>query len=164
MRGTRPRTGGGATGSAAGDLHSRPLPCDRRTKGQEGGIVGMINRQRGLSAGLLVVFVLAVVVLATTAGGAGAKTDGASALPRSQTLYVSGKQWGPYTDFNPFRQGDYATGVLGLVYETLFRFDPLRDKCVPWLATNGRWSGNTCVVTRRNGGRCSDGRPTQPLS
>src|SRR5688500_10374673 len=157
MRGTRPRTGGGATGSAAGDLHSRPLPCDRRTKGQEGGIVAMINRQRGLSAGLLVVIVLAVVVLATTAGGAGAKTDGASARARSPTLYASGKQWGPYTDFNPFRSGDYAPGVVGLVYETLFRYDPLKDTYLPWLALRGSWQVNTYVVTLRRGVTWSDG-------
>ena len=119
----------------------------------------MTNRQRGLSAGLLVVFVLSVVVLATTAGGAGARTDGASALPRSQTLYVSGKQWGPYTDFNPFRSGDYATGVVGLVYETLFRYDPLKDTYLPWLALNGGWQGNTYRVTLRPGVRWSDGRP-----
>jgi peptide/nickel transport system substrate-binding protein len=115
------------------------------------------HTHRGLRAGLLVTAALAVV-LATTAGGAGARTDGAFALPRSQTLYVSGKQWGPYTDFNPFRSGDYATGVVGLVYETMFRYDPLKDRFIPWLATNGRWAGNTYVVTLRRGVKWSDGR------
>ena len=121
-------------------------------------MVARNRTQRGLGAGALVVLALCVVV-ASTAVGAGARTDGPSALPRSQTLYVSGKQWGPYTDFNPFRQGDYATGVLGLVYETLFRYDPLKDRFIPWLATNGRWSGNTYVVTLRNLVTWSDGRP-----
>ena len=121
-------------------------------------IVTIKRKQRAVGAGLLVALVLCVVL--ASAGGAGAKPDGATAaLPRSQTLYVSGKQWGPYTDFNPFRQGDYATCVLRLVYETLFRFDPLKDKFIPWLATNGRWSGNTYVVTLRNGVTWSDGRP-----
>ena len=98
------------------------------------------TRHWGLPAGLLVSLALAAVV-AVTAGGAGARPDGAVALPRAQTLYVSGKQWGPYTDFNPFRGGDYATGALGLVYETLFRYDPLKDQYIPWLATNGGWQG-----------------------
>ena len=100
-----------------------------------------------------------LVLATTTAGGAGAKSDGAFALPRGQTLYVSGKQWGPYTDFNPFRSGDYATGVVGLVYETLFRYDPLKDRYIPWLATNGRWQGTTYVVTLRRGVTWSDGKP-----
>jgi peptide/nickel transport system substrate-binding protein len=107
---------------------------------------------------LCVGLVLAAVV-AVTAGGAGARTDGPSALPRTQTLYVSGKQWGPYTGFNPFRQGDYATGVLGLLYETLFRYDPLQDRYINWLATGGRWQGNAYVVTLRSGVNWSDGRP-----
>ena len=106
------------------------------------------QRHRWLRAGLLVTLGLTMVP-ATTASGVGARPDATSALPRSQTLYVSGKQWGPYTDFNPFRSGDYATGVVGLVYETLFRYDPLKDRYIPWLATNGRWQGTTYVVTLR---------------
>ena len=116
------------------------------------------KRHRWLRAGLLVSLGL-MVVLATTAGGVGARPDATSALPRSQTLYVSGKQWGPYTDFNPFRSGDYATGVVGLVYETLFRYDPLKDRYIPWLATNGRWEGTTYVATLRRGVKWSDGKP-----
>jgi peptide/nickel transport system substrate-binding protein len=99
------------------------------------------------------------MVLATTAASVGARPDATTALPRSQTLYVSGKQWGPYTDFNPFRSGDYATGVVGLVYETLFRYDPLKDRYIPWLATKGRWQGTTYLVTLRRGVKWSDGKP-----
>ena len=116
------------------------------------------KRHRWLRAGLLVTLGL-TMVLATTASGVGARPDATSALPRSQTLYVSGKQWGPYTDFNPFRSGDYATGVVGLVYETLFRYDPLKDRYIPWLATNGRWQGTTYVATLRRGVKWSDGKP-----
>ena len=116
------------------------------------------KRHRWLRAGLLVSLGL-TLVLATTAGGVGARPDATSALPRSQTLYVSGKQWGPYTDFNPFRSGDYATGVVGLVYETMFRYDPLKDRYIPWLATNGRWQGTTYVATLRRGVKWSDGKP-----
>ena len=118
----------------------------------------MTKRHRRLRAALLATVGL-TVVLATTVGGADARTDGTSALPRSQTLYVSGKQWGPYTDFNPFRAGDYATGVVGLMYETLFRYDPLKDRFIPWLATKGTWQGNTFVVTLRRGVTWSDGKP-----
>ena len=48
---------------------------------------------------------------------------------------------------------------VGLVYETLFRYDPLKDRYIPWLATNGRWQGTTYVVTLRRGVTWSDGRP-----
>ena len=75
--------------------------------------------------------VVALAVVATlTAGGAGAGPQGAAAVPRGQTLYTSGKQWGPYTNFNPLKP-DYNTGVVGLVYETLFRYDPLKDRFIP---------------------------------
>ena len=83
-------------------------------------------------------------------GGAGAGSQSPFALPRAETLYISGKQWGPYTNFNPLRP-DYNTGTVGLLYETLFRYDPLKDKFIPWLATNGKWVGKSYVVTLRKG-------------
>ena len=49
--------------------------------------------------------------------------------------------------------------MVGLLYETLFRYDPLKDKFIPWLATSGAWSGNTYVVTLRNGVKWNDGKP-----
>ena len=57
---------------------------------------------------------------------------------RSETLYTGGKQWGPVSNWNPLMTGNYAMGTLGLVYETLFLYDPLTDKFMPWLATSGR--------------------------
>ena len=81
-----------------------------------------------------------------------------SALPRGATLYTSGTAWGPFDSFNPLRP-NYATGTLGLLYETLFRYDPLKDKFIPWLATNGRWVGKSFVVTLRRGVTWNDGKP-----
>ena len=80
------------------------------------------------------------------------------ALPRAETLYMSGKQWGPYTNFNPLRP-DYNTGPVGLLYETLFRYDPLKDKFIPWLATDEKWVGKNHVVTLRKGVTWNDGKP-----
>ena len=79
-------------------------------------------------------------------------------MPRNGTLYTSGTAWGPFTNFNPLRSG-YATGVLGLLYETLFRYDPLKDKFIPWLATSGRWAGKTYVLNVRPGVTWNDGKP-----
>ena len=100
----------------------------------------------------------AAVVASLLAAGAGAGPQGPAAVPRGETLYVSGKQWGPYTNFNPLKP-DYNTGIVGLVYETLFRYDPLKDRFIPWLASNGKWVGRNYVVTLRNGVKWSDGRP-----
>ena len=103
-----------------------------------------------------------VIALAVAVGASLAATSASAkqtALPRAQTLYTSGKQWGPYTGFNPLRTGDYATGVLGLLYETLFRYDPLEDKFIPWLATGGKWQGKNYVLTLRRGVTWNDGRP-----
>ena len=97
------------------------------------------------------------MVAALTAGGAGAGPQGAAAVPRGDTLYTSGKQWGPYTNFNPLRP-DYNTGIVGLVYETLFRYDPLKDRFIPWLASSGKWVGRNYVVTLRNGVKWNDGK------
>jgi len=113
----------------------------------------MVSRRKW-TLGLGVIAVLAVVASLTTAGASAQK----QALPRNQTLYVSGSAWGPYSSFNPLRSG-YATGTLGLLYETLFRYDPLKDVYKPWLATSGKWVGSTYVLNVRPGVKWNDGQP-----
>jgi peptide/nickel transport system substrate-binding protein len=108
-------------------------------------------------AALVAAALVAVAAVAFTTS-AGASEQSPFALPRGETLYTSGKQWGPYTNFNPLRP-DYNTGVVGLLYETLFRYDPLKDRFLPWLATSQRWVGTNHVVTLRNGVTWNDGRP-----
>jgi peptide/nickel transport system substrate-binding protein len=111
------------------------------------------NRAR---ASVLVLAVTIAIGAFLAAGTTATAKD--TALPRNGTLYTSGTAWGPFTNFNPLRSG-YATGVLGLLYETLFRYDPLKDKFIPWLATNGRWNGTTYVLTVRRGVTWNDGKP-----
>jgi peptide/nickel transport system substrate-binding protein len=115
------------------------------------------RRTKGV-AGAIIVLVAVAAVASMTAGGAGASEQSPFALPRAETLYTSGKQWGPYTNFNPLRP-DYNTGTVGLLYETLFRYDPLKDQFIPWLATAGKWVGKSYVVTLRKGVTWSDGKP-----
>jgi peptide/nickel transport system substrate-binding protein len=119
----------------------------------------MSSTHRARRAVGAVALVAAIASAALMAGGAGAGSQSPFALPRAETLYTSGKQWGPYTGFNPLRTGDYATGVVGLLYEPLFRYDPLKDRFIPWLATNGKWVGNSYVLTVRNGVKWNDGKP-----
>ena len=119
----------------------------------EEGAQEMATRKRtGRAGGLaLIASISAVAVVASlAAGGAGAGpqgTAGAAAVPRSETLYVSGKQWGPYTNFNPLKP-DYNTGTVGLLYETLFRYDPLKDRFIPWLASGRQWVGKATTSSR----------------
>jgi peptide/nickel transport system substrate-binding protein len=101
-----------------------------------------------------------VVVVALTAGGAGAGEKSAFALPRSQTLYTTGTMWGPYSDLNPFKNWDYVTGTVGFVYETPFRYDPLKNVFKPWLANKGSWTRkNVYVMNVRPNVKWSDGTP-----
>jgi len=79
---------------------------------------------------------------------------------RSETLYTGGKQWGPVSNWNPLMTGNYATGTIGLVYETLFLYDPLTDKFMPWLAESGQWTDAlTYELKVRQGVNWSDGKP-----
>src|SRR5689334_9108606 len=75
---------------------------------------------------------------AIPAAGSGAGQTPGQEFPRAETLYTGGKQWGPVNNWNPFMTGNYATGTLGLVYETLFIYDPLTDQYTPWLAESGK--------------------------
>jgi peptide/nickel transport system substrate-binding protein len=79
---------------------------------------------------------------------------------RSETLYVSGSAWGPLNDWNPFISWSKAnsTGTVGLLYETLFQFDPMAGELMPFLAESGEWTDDTTFdVTLREGLTWSDG-------
>src|SRR5580765_4790682 len=114
------------------------MPDREVTRGE----MQMSRLKRGKGVGLgLFALVAAVAVTSLGAAGAGAKqTSTLASLPRDQTLYMSGNQWSPNTDLNPAKNWDYVTGLVGLVYETPFRYDPLKEKFIPWLATSGKWT------------------------
>jgi peptide/nickel transport system substrate-binding protein len=79
---------------------------------------------------------------------------------RSETLYTSGTQWGPPSSWNPFNTGNYATGTIGLCYETLFIYDPLTNEYQPWLAESGEFTSDTVYELKlREGITWSDGEP-----
>lgn len=79
---------------------------------------------------------------------------------RSQTLYTSGKQWGPPSNWNPVMTWAYAMGTLGFVYETPFLYDPLTDGFIPWLAEGGEWTSDTVYEMKlREGINWTDGEP-----
>jgi peptide/nickel transport system substrate-binding protein len=135
------------------------VSADELSEDEGGSKIMATSSRRMVATAVGLVVALATVASLMTAGGAGAGSQSPFALPRGETLYTSGKQWGPYTGFNPLRTGDYATGVVGLLYETLFRYDPLQDRFIPWLATDGKWVGRNYVLTVRNGVKWNDGKP-----
>ena len=115
----------------------------------------IVRARRAIGVAALVVAISAAALMA---GGAGAGSQSPLALPRQSTLFTSGTAWGPFASFNPLRS-ERSTGTVGLLYETLFRYDPLGDKYIPWLATSGKWVGRTYVMTVRSGVKWNDGKP-----
>ena len=114
------------------------------------------SRQQVLTLSLAAV--AAISLLAANWAGAQAKTV---SLPRNQTLITQGTAWGPETNFNPFG-GGWATGMVGLVNETLLRYDPLKDKYIPWLATKAGFQGKQYVIQLRKGVRFGNGKKLTP--
>jgi len=97
---------------------------------------------------------------AAAAPAAATEAPTAVTFARNETLYTGGKQWGPVSNWNPLMTGNYATGTIGLVYETLFLYDPLTDKFTPWLAASGKWTDATTYELKvRQGVTWSDGKP-----
>ncbi|HSW43415.1 MAG TPA: ABC transporter substrate-binding protein [Patescibacteria group bacterium] len=83
----------------------------------------------------------------------------AEEYPRAETIYTTGKQWGPPPTWNPLDPNS-AMGVVGLQYETLFLFDPLADSWEPWLAESASWTTPTeYTIKIRPGIKWSDGQP-----
>lgn len=111
------------------------------------------RRAIALAASVSLVAALAVTL---PAGAQSAPTS----YPRSETLYTSGTQYGAPSSWNPLQQGSYATGTTGLIYETLFLYNPMNNKFIPWLATSGSWTAkNQYTIRLRSGVKWSDGQP-----
>ena len=117
---------------------------------------------KGLWRPAAVLLALAVVVVAASAGGADARPGSVSSAltsyPRAQTLITSGSQWGNITGTNPY-VGGAATGTVGILYETLLRYDPLKDAYIPWLASSAKFTApNVYTIVIRPGVKWTDGK------
>lgn len=88
-----------------------------------------------------------------------APAEEVTSYPRAETIYTSGKQWGAPSTWNPL-DPNAAMGVVGLQYETLFLYDPLKDEFIPWLAESAEWTSPTeYTIKVRQGVQWADGTP-----
>jgi peptide/nickel transport system substrate-binding protein len=105
---------------------------------------------------------MSIVASVSACGSSSATASGATSnetYPRAETLYTTGKQWGAPSTWNPL-DPNAAMGVVGLQYETLFMYDPLKDVYTPWLAESGTWDSakTTYTIKTRSGVKWSDGQ------
>ncbi|MFW6122068.1 MAG: ABC transporter substrate-binding protein, partial [Petrotogales bacterium] len=98
-------------------------------------------------------FILAILALVLIVGMTFGQT-----FERNETLFAGGGLWGPPTNWNPITPWNAMTGVVGLVYETLYMYDPLTNEMNPWLAVNSEWlDENTYLIELREGIKWTDG-------
>jgi peptide/nickel transport system substrate-binding protein len=121
-------------------------------------MTSMRKRSRSLTLLLVGSLVAAAGCADPEQGGGGDPAGGV--LPRNETLFMGGSQWGPPSSWNPLQSGGLATGVEGLLYETPYLFNPFTLELEPWLAEEGEWvSDNVYELTLREGITWSDGEP-----
>ncbi|HJX48958.1 MAG TPA: ABC transporter substrate-binding protein, partial [Gaiellaceae bacterium] len=124
--------------------------------------MGSRRRRQTVIVGL--VAALATAAFLTAGAGANrispsAKQSATAGYPRADTLITSGTQWGNVAGTNPY-VGNYAAGMVGLVNETLLRFDPIKGKYINWLAKSASFTGpSTYTVVVRPGVKWADGKP-----
>ena len=116
----------------------------------------MRKRMRYLAPLLAMTLVAAAGCSEDRGGGGGDGSDGE--FPRNETLYTTGTEWADYSNYNPIAGGGQATGVLGLLYESLFVFNTQTAELEPWLAESGEWVDDTTYEIRlRDGVTWTDG-------
>jgi peptide/nickel transport system substrate-binding protein len=83
-------------------------------------------------------------------------------LPRSETLYFNGLQWGTPRGNNVYGNTNNAFAEQGhrqLQFETLFVYNLLDGKLYPQIGDSYSWSGQTLTVQLNNNVKFSDGSP-----
>jgi peptide/nickel transport system substrate-binding protein len=89
------------------------------------------------------------------------RQESAGSLPRNETLYVGGRQWGEPSSFNPLLGWmDWpAMPGVNLLYESLFYFDMLSGKLEPLLGKAYTQSDEAIEVVLHEGTHWNDGKP-----
>lgn len=109
------------------------------------------------------VVLAAAVAFCLTSCGKARQGSTPAALPRGQTLYVAGLQWGSPSTFNPVAANpDWPVDEAHreLLYETLFAYDMISGELLPLLARSYRWADELTVeVSLQESARWHNGEP-----
>jgi peptide/nickel transport system substrate-binding protein len=127
---------------------------------------------------LATIFAALILLLPLTAWANGSKEQGTTkqaaaasgqSLPRNETLYIGGFQWGPPTNFNPISSnpawpmgGNGGSNIQadGYVYETLFIYNILNGTYKPLLGKSMDWTSDTqLTIHLQPGTKWQDGTP-----
>jgi peptide/nickel transport system substrate-binding protein len=125
----------------------------------------MMKNARNLTLLVMVLLIGAgTLFAAATREGGSASGEPVTAynLPRNQTLYYNGLQWGAPSGNNPYGSGVNqlaAGGHRQLVYETLFVYNLLDGKLYPQIGESYSWSGQTLTVQLNRNVKFRDGTP-----
>ena len=127
-----------------------------------------MTRARAVRTGA-VLLLTAVAAVVTSCGhrneqpAQGGSAAPSGPLPRNETLYVAGLQWGPATTFNPVSPDpDWPIGAADreLLYETLFAYDMVTGDMKPLLAKEYDWADDmTLEVALQETARWQNGAP-----
>ena len=115
-----------------------------------------------------VIFVLILLMVAGSVFATGGQQGGGTSqgpvtaynLPRNETFYYNGIQWGAPTGNNPYgtsNNGLTSGGHRQLVFETLFTYNLLDGKLYPQIGDSYSWSGQTLTVQLNPNVKFSDG-------
>jgi peptide/nickel transport system substrate-binding protein len=87
-------------------------------------------------------------------------TAGDGGLPRSETLYLAGWQWGEPSSFNPLLSTPaWPANGQNLMYETVLLYDPQAGKMSPLLAEKFEQKDGSLEIVLNPAARWSDGKP-----
>mgnify|MGYP002542968348 FL=1 len=108
-------------------------------------------------------------VCGTSASGVVGMSDGDVVLPREETLYFAGQQWGAVNSWNIVGTNQNnamaiaggAGGYRTTMFETLFMFNPLTGEKIGLLADSYEWNEDLTemTVSLKDAAHWSDGTP-----
>jgi peptide/nickel transport system substrate-binding protein len=107
--------------------------------------------------------ILASFCMVLTLGVTALAAQAPSELPRKETLYFNGWQWGPPPNFNPISpNGAFPVNygnIFEFTYETLFMYNMLTNQAEPLVGTKYSWVDKyTLKVELNKAAKFSDGQ------
>jgi peptide/nickel transport system substrate-binding protein len=126
----------------------------------------MKRRLRGLALVLTLVCVVPAMLFATGAQETASGTTKVSSLPRSETLYFNGLQWGTAASHNPIGASGVDAFITNnnaiprlVIYETLFAYNQMDGKLYGLLGKDYTWKddGKVLSVTLKPAAHWNDG-------